>query len=494
MAQPRFSIVIPTRNRPETLRHALATCLDQDFDDYEIVVCDNSDSDATLKVVEAANSRRIRYLPSGRPLAMTANWERGLSEAHGEYVTVLGDDDGLMPYALRELDALASRTGMKAIHWHRGLYTWPTIEVAEDANYLMVPLSRTESKIDGRTQIAKVIRFETGADQLPMIYCSAIHRDLIEKHRAMVGRVFSNVYPDVYSGFSFAYLAGTYLSVSTPMNLAGLSHASNGVATLMLEERNTVAKDFMRLNAEFGFVRHPLVPDHMALGPIHIVDCFLYAKDALFPQDSELVLDRKAVTQRYLAAIPEGDPEARAELRQLIRASIADSPELIRWFDGEVPHFPPAPANRIRPERLGYNGNALSIDAASLGVQDVAGAARTVAALLGFDSSPIVYDMSTPYELQGQIAAAQHARFEAVEDAARARRQAEEDAAHARVRLQELQAQNDDLAHQLRDAQESSNVLLHRLNEAQRLASLRYVPRRLLTKLLGIVFRHRSAH
>src|SRR5205807_10530523 len=38
MSTPRFTVVIPTRERPETLRHSLRTCIEQQqFDDYEIV-------------------------------------------------------------------------------------------------------------------------------------------------------------------------------------------------------------------------------------------------------------------------------------------------------------------------------------------------------------------------------------------------------------------------------------------------------------------------
>ncbi|WP_440533390.1 glycosyltransferase family A protein [Variovorax sp. YR566] len=76
LATLRFSIVVLTRNCPETLRHSLATCLDQDFDDYEILVCDNSDPAAAAQVAEivaVAASSRIRYLPPERPLAMSAN-------------------------------------------------------------------------------------------------------------------------------------------------------------------------------------------------------------------------------------------------------------------------------------------------------------------------------------------------------------------------------------------------------------------------------------
>src|SRR5204863_7515060 len=99
--------VIPTRERAETLQYSLRTCVEQGFDDYEIVVCDNCSSPATREVVEACTSPRVRYVRADRPLAMSANWELAVSHARGEYVTVLGDDDGLMPYALRELDALA---------------------------------------------------------------------------------------------------------------------------------------------------------------------------------------------------------------------------------------------------------------------------------------------------------------------------------------------------------------------------------------------------
>ena len=62
MTTPRFSVVIPTRQRANTLRHTLQTCLASDFDDYEIVVCDNCSSPETRQVVEEAASRRVVYV------------------------------------------------------------------------------------------------------------------------------------------------------------------------------------------------------------------------------------------------------------------------------------------------------------------------------------------------------------------------------------------------------------------------------------------------
>jgi hypothetical protein len=473
-ANPRFSVVLPTRNRPETLRYALATCLAQDFDSYEIIVCDNSDPEQAREVaavVAAAESPKIRHLPSDRPLAMSANWERGLGEAKGEYVTVLGDDDGLMPYALRELDRLASRTGAKAIRWQRIIYTWRTIGVEGEANLLLLPMSRTIGELDGRTQIAKVMRFEAGSDTLPMIYCSVIHRDLIAQHRQVAGRVFLNVYPDIYSAFGFGYLVGQYVSISAPMSIAGLSHASNGVATLMKEKKTSVATDFSRLNEAFGYVRHPLVPDRMILGPVHIADSFLHAKDALFPQDDDLPFDRKDFTQRCLGAIPETDLEDREHVRKIIRASIEDSPQLLEWFDA-APSQAPAPLHSFRPHRFGFDGGTLNLDVSSLDIHNVSDAARFSATMLGVGSAEIAFDVPPLSAVYAHVWSEQAKVAHAEQKAEQLRQEAVRMAVDATARVQALQ--------------DTCEQLDHQLHEARRTGALSNVPRRALRKVFQL--------
>ena len=151
MTRPLFSIVIPTRERAETLAFTLRTCLNQDFDDYEIIVSDNCSSPATREVVDAAGSEKVKYVRSDQPLSIAASWEFAVSHASGEYVTGIGDDDGLMPYALRELDRLIGRHDRPAaVHWHRGTYSWPNVAVAHEANVLRLPLMRFEKRVPGR--------------------------------------------------------------------------------------------------------------------------------------------------------------------------------------------------------------------------------------------------------------------------------------------------------------------------------------------------------
>lgn len=379
---PRFSVVVPTRERAETLRSCLRTVLAQSFDDYEVIVCDNASSPATRQTVAEFRSPRVRYVRSDAPLAMSDNWELAVSHARGDYLTVLGDDDGLMPSALADLYRLIDQYDRPgAVQWFAGLYTWPTIAVPEEANFLRLPLDSATTLVSGRDQLIRASRYEIGTDSLPMIYRSVIRADLVARHKEIVGRVFPTLYPDVYSGYAFAYLAGRYVTTSVPLSIAGLSGKSNGVATLMRTDANPIAEEFERLHKQSGYVRHPTVPN-VELLPVNADDSFQYARDFFFARDPFLELDRKKAAERYLAAIPDHDPEARARVKAKVRLALADRPDLLPWFDA-MPDLPPCAPFRCRPAKFGYDGWGLTLDATKFGVTDVESAVNLAADVLG---------------------------------------------------------------------------------------------------------------
>jgi glycosyltransferase involved in cell wall biosynthesis len=478
MSAPRFSVVIPTRERAETLSHALRTCLEQNFADYEVVVCDNASSPATRQVVEQARSRRVRYVRSGEPLSMSANWELAVSHARGRYVTVLGDDDGLLPCALNELDRLVRRHGEPgAVHWYPALYTWPSIAVAEDANFLRLPTDRCERVLVGRTQLQRAASWEIGPHELPMIYRSVIRHDLIERHRQQVGRVFPTLYPDVYSGYAFAHLAGSYVSVQVPLSIAGLSGRSNGVATLLRTDDNPIAEEFNRLQRAFGYRRHPTVPD-VELVPVNADDSFQYARDLFFPGDVELALDRRRAAERYLAAIPHVEPTVRAEVRARIRTSLADRPDLLDWFDG-LPDPGPCPPYRCRPGPFGYDGWGLTLDSTRFGVSDVSGAVRLTTDLLGLSGQEIHYNVPTRQQTDEAWSAALAASKERV-------RMLEAVSNHG---VSEALNKIESLRQELAEVVHERDALRHQLTGVLADSSLRRVPQRVFRKVIALLGR-----
>lgn len=100
MTSPLVSICIPTYNRPELLRRAVCSCLAQTYGQFELIITDNSDNDATAKMIAGFKDPRILYFKNDRNLGGLGNIERGISLAKGKYVKLLMDDDLLKPKAL----------------------------------------------------------------------------------------------------------------------------------------------------------------------------------------------------------------------------------------------------------------------------------------------------------------------------------------------------------------------------------------------------------
>jgi len=324
-------------------------------------------------------------------LAMSDNWELAVSEARGEFVLVLGDDDGLMPFALRELDRILSRLGTRLVRWGAAFYTWPDIALPGQGDYLRLPMQRNLRTINARETIAAVARFEAPYVLLPMFYNAAIHRSLIDEVKRRAGRLIGNRYPDVYTGFTFGYVAEHYPSIDVPMTVAGLSAASNGIATLFTRESSPINDEFRTLNEGARLPGHPWVPELPIFPEVPVADAFQFAKERLFPDDDSLCLDRRRLVANCLAAIPSGADGASA--LAAIRKSTADDPVLTSWLEETISAgiVAPRPAIRLRPERFGFDGESLHLDTARFGVKDIKQAVELAADILHVEDTEIEY-------------------------------------------------------------------------------------------------------
>jgi len=109
--QPFFSVIIPTKNRADLASHAVQSVLHQTFRDFEVIVSDNDDTDATHQAISEYRDHRIRYHRASGSLSMPDNWERGFTLAAGRYVLILTDRCVLMSYALERLYAAINHYG-----------------------------------------------------------------------------------------------------------------------------------------------------------------------------------------------------------------------------------------------------------------------------------------------------------------------------------------------------------------------------------------------
>ena len=96
------SIVIPTHNRAHLVGRAVKSVMGQTFPDFELIVVDDDSGDDTKAVVNGFRDKRIRYLRHGSNLGAPAARNTGISNAQGEYIGLLDDDDEWYPQKLEK--------------------------------------------------------------------------------------------------------------------------------------------------------------------------------------------------------------------------------------------------------------------------------------------------------------------------------------------------------------------------------------------------------
>lgn len=90
---PLVSVLIPTFNRPDYLRLALATAVKQTYINLEIIVHDNGSPQDIGKIAAEFNDPRIRYARNDKNIGQTRNILAAIKQASGKYLALLGDDD-----------------------------------------------------------------------------------------------------------------------------------------------------------------------------------------------------------------------------------------------------------------------------------------------------------------------------------------------------------------------------------------------------------------
>ena len=97
---PLFTIAVTTYNRKEMLRECLASILQQEFSDYEVLVGNNFTEEVlTLESLEISDSR-VNIVNHQSDLGHQGNANYLLAKARGRYFTWLADDDMLTPQCL----------------------------------------------------------------------------------------------------------------------------------------------------------------------------------------------------------------------------------------------------------------------------------------------------------------------------------------------------------------------------------------------------------
>jgi len=92
MKNPFFSIIIPTYNRADFLNIAIHSVLNQDFDNYELIIVDDGSTDKTKNIISNIKNKRLKYIHQPHK-GVSAARNKGLNLVKGKFICFLDSDD-----------------------------------------------------------------------------------------------------------------------------------------------------------------------------------------------------------------------------------------------------------------------------------------------------------------------------------------------------------------------------------------------------------------
>lgn len=90
---PLVSICIPAYNNVSTLERLLHSITEQTFQDYEVIISDDSTNDTVLELVKSYNRTNFIYNRNRNQYSSTSNWNESIKLSRGNYIKVMHHDD-----------------------------------------------------------------------------------------------------------------------------------------------------------------------------------------------------------------------------------------------------------------------------------------------------------------------------------------------------------------------------------------------------------------
>lgn len=110
----KVSIGFPVYNVEKYVHQSLESILDQDFDDYEIIVVDDCGNDNSMKIIEDLTSihpkgNSIRIIKHDKNAGLAQARNTAINNASGKYIYFVDSDDVIVPNAIKILYDIAEK-------------------------------------------------------------------------------------------------------------------------------------------------------------------------------------------------------------------------------------------------------------------------------------------------------------------------------------------------------------------------------------------------
>ncbi len=228
---PLFSVLIATRNRIPYCKSIIETILSFEYENFELVVQDNSETLELKEYIEKRNlDKRLVYNYTPPPFSSVDNFNAVIGLAKGEYLCLIGDDDGINPEIFKVVE-WAYQNKIDAITPSiNAVYKWPDAcsvfdEYKFDNGNLTIHSFTGEVKVFNPVFSIKKLMRQGGLGYLdlpfPKLYHGIVRRSILEKVKNKIGYYVGGLSPDIYITLTLSFFCNSIIRLDYPLTIPG---------------------------------------------------------------------------------------------------------------------------------------------------------------------------------------------------------------------------------------------------------------------------------
>lgn len=249
---PLLTIIIATKNRQKYAQHAVESILSIDDNRIELVIQDNSDTnDLSFQLSKYTSDKRLRYRYTSPPFSSIDNFNAGIELSTGEYICLIGDDDGINPEIIEatlwaksnNVDALVG--SLSANYRWAGVpdllltnKTASTLTITHFESTVLEPCleeSLLKLVLNGCTYYQDF--------SLPRLYHGIVRRECMEDIKNRTGAYLKGLSPDIYSSIALACTVNKVLIIDYPLTIPGVCAESTSTTEGQLKNHSKRLED-----------------------------------------------------------------------------------------------------------------------------------------------------------------------------------------------------------------------------------------------------------
>jgi len=252
----KFSVLLPTRNGAKYLKTCIQSILNQSYDDMELIVFDNANTDGSGLVIESfSNDNRMKHYKSQTVVSVTENWNNALNKSSGDYVLMIGDDDFLLPGFFKKLELIIERNNEPdGITFNGYSFVYPGVIKDSKTSFYSDPHFQYEEYLDREKLLPNYFLksiVESMFSFRPRVPLNALphlwSRKVINR---LEGDLFRAPYPDHFALNSLLLKAKSWVFSPEKLYIVGVTPKSYGTLVFDSQEQEK-AKNYLGIDDDF---------------------------------------------------------------------------------------------------------------------------------------------------------------------------------------------------------------------------------------------------